>query len=217
MDNTELLFASMVGTRNFKISQRVEIVQNEIQKHVLPPLPLPMFQNQSGIIETRETALETNSVKTSTSEDLQFFPLKISTRPNDDFWLLPFEPLITVAGKNNVTRRNVQKIKLRDIEFEGTVKERFAPDDYDVTVTGILVGQMERGTVEECFPRADFVKLLSYLKHKGAIYVRCPLFEMLGITQISILDYTFPFTKGENMQAFEFRAVSDSNFDLTIQ
>ena len=75
------------------------------------------------------------------------------------------------------------------------------------------------GSVENTFPRSDFEKLKKYCTSPTGLQVRCTLFEMLGIDYIVVEDFTFPFSKGENVQAYDIKAVSDftSEFLLEIE
>lgn len=218
MDQTELIFTALVGTRIIQPISRVAIAQNEIQKHVLPPLPIPMFQNQETIRqESDEVIPGAYQADMPIGYDRQFFPVKFSIDGGNTWFLLPYEPLVTVSGKNNVIMRNVAKWNAEySAPLIGTIKERWSQDDYSITITGFLMGSILTGAVEDCFPRADFEKLKAVLTNATEVKVLCPIFEMLGISQITILDFTFPFTKGENVQAFDIRAVSDSSFNLLI-
>jgi hypothetical protein len=39
----------------------------------------------------------------------------------------------------------------------------------------------------------------------------------VGILKVAIYDYSFPFTKGENVQAYEIKCKSDDAFELLIK
>ncbi len=67
------------------------------------------------------------------------------------------------------------------------------------------------------FPREDFQQLKNILTTANVVEVQSPPLEMLGINRIAIESFDFPFTKGENVQAYEIKAVSDFDHDLLIE
>jgi hypothetical protein len=74
-----------------------------------------------------------------------------------------------------------------------------------------------RGRPEDCYPDKQMTDLFEFLKHTKEIFVYSHPLERLGITRIVIEDYSFPFTKGENVQAYEINALSDYNHSLLIE
>lgn len=132
-------------------------------------------------------------------------PLYIGIRDNAE-WKFPIEPLVSISGKNVVVKRNVSKPQNR-----GTVKERWSEDDFQITIEGSF-----RGINDSTYPSEDVHQLLYYLNQKTALYVKNDLFDKLGIRQIVIESYSFPFSKGENVQNFTIEAVSDDKYELFI-
>jgi len=210
--NTDILFASLVGS---KINiPRMNAVQNELAKHVLPPIPFLPIKNKE-VIETKQydTSFDLWIADKPTPKDKQFFPLSFSIDDDRSVWYtLPYEPMITITGKNNIVRRNVAKSK-----HEGTVKERWSRDDYQITITGVLIGSLLTGSVEDCYPIFDFMSLKSIMTIDSVVQVQCEPLQLLGINQIVIEDFSFPFTKGENVQAYEIKAYSDFQHQLLIE
>ena len=47
--------------------------------------------------------------------------------------------------------------------------------------------------------------------------VYCEPLQLLGINRIVIEEMSFPFTKGENVQAYEISALSDFDFNLLLE
>lgn len=228
LKNTDILFASFVGSKIAESIPRFTALQNKLMKHVLPPIPFLPIQNEnsvkaadgSGITSTYTTIKEssgssfTGTVNRSDpkrSADQQYFPFYFAD-DNGQSWMLPYEPIINIQGKNIISKRKVAKAN----GMIGTIKERWNQDDYEITITGVLIGSIETGSVAECFPIADFERLRNYMTATKDLQVYCEPLQILGINRIVIEDFTFPFTKGENVQAYSIKAVSDSSYNLLI-
>lgn len=219
MGNQELLFASLVGSKVVKMAPALQAVQNELTKNVLPPIVFLPFRNDEGIAEvSHEEYLNLWEADKPMSEEQQFFPLSLSIDEGATWFRLPYEPLISIIGKNVIAKRRVAKWNSENSkQLTGTIKERWSQDDYEITITGVLMGALLRGNYEDCFPRADFEKLKKVLTNSKEIQVACPPLELLGINKIVIDDFSFPFTKGENVQAYEIKACSDFSYNLLME
>lgn len=219
MGNTDILFASLVGSKVVKMIPRLEAVQNELMKHVLPPIPFLPFRNDEGVIDvSAEEYLNLWEADKPLSKEQQFFPFSLSIDEGKTFFRLPYEPLISISGKNVIAKRRVAKWNAENAkQLTGTIKERWAQDDYEITITGVLMGSLLRGNMEDCFPRADFEKLKEVLTHAKQIKVNCAPLELLGINDIVVDDFSFPFTKGENVQAYGIKACSDFAYNLLLK
>lgn len=220
LSNRDILFASLVGSEVVKLVPRFTALENELSKHVLPVVPFLPIRNQLGI----DTGQPSNIVgdiwqaDRPQSESEQFFPLSLSIDEGGTFFLLPYEPMITITSKNNVVKRNVAKQDPeKNDKFQGTIKERWSRDDYQIQITGYLMGSMLTGNVEDCFPLKDFQILANILTSASSIKVKCPPLAQLGINYMVIEDFSFPFTKGENVQAYNIKAVSDFSYQLLIE
>jgi hypothetical protein len=55
---------------------------------------------------------------------------------------------------------------------------------------------------------------LSFAKE---IYIFCHPLEAVGIIKVVVEDFTFPFTKGENVQAYDLKLTSDSVYSLLVK
>lgn len=216
MNSKENIFSSLVGSKVAESIPSSNIVQNELAKHVLPPIPFLPVRNQNEIkkINSNEVELLRWRKDSSPKEDQQFFPLSFSFSKNGDYWLLPYETMITINGGHTIVKRNVAK-KKRPIK--GAIKERWAQNDYEITITGALFGEYEIGSVEECYPIRDFEILRDYLTKQPQIWVLCEPLALLGISKIVVEEFSFPFTKGENVQSYEIKAVSDFDFTLLLK
>jgi hypothetical protein len=119
-------------------------------------------------------------------------------------WLLPMEPMISINGQNILTRRKVNKGKIR-----GSIKERWAQDDYTVTIEGILMSN------DGSYPKDDIAKLRSFCE-AGHIKVLSPLLEIFDISQIAIESWQIPFTSGLTNQNYTITAYSDDIYKLLL-
>lgn len=133
-------------------------------------------------------------------------PLWIGFR-DDPEWKLPFEPLISISGRNVIVKRNVAKS-----QYRGTIKERWAEDDFSISIQGTFV-HPDLNT----YPESDVQKLMYYVNAKQSLYVKNELLALLGINQIVIETYSIPFSKGENVQNFTINALSDDTYNLFIE
>ncbi len=127
-------------------------------------------------------------------------PLKFKLSDDTNSWTFPIEPLISISGKNVIVKRNVAKSSER-----GTIKERWAEDDYKITIQG----KLEHPELDK-YPTEDFQELSRFLSAREAIEVENELLALLNIHKIVIESYAFPFSKGENIQNFSIEAYSDN-------
>jgi hypothetical protein len=213
-----ILFLSLAGTKVAESIPRFTAFQNEVMKHPLPTVPFLPFNQKIGITSSESFKASNIWKADNPSVDTHFFPLKFrrvtENDPNKEPWYtFPYEPFISIKGKNKIVKRSVAKAQ----NFIGTIKEHWSQDDYDITITGILFGENEIGTVEECFPKADFEKLRDYCTWPLGIQVQCEPLQLLGINYLVVDDFDFPFTKGENVQAYELKCTSDFSADFLLE
>ena len=127
--------------------------------------------------------------------------------PDGSWWLFPVEPLISVSGKNIIIRRNVAKS-----EWRGSIKERWAEDDLQINIQGSLV-HPDLHT----YPSQELGALYQAITQRNAIEVKNELLQLLNVHQIVVEPYSFPFSKGENVQNFSIDAYSDDLYELFIE
>lgn len=210
-----MLIASLMGSQVVKSLPRFAAVQNEMSKHVLPPIPFLPIKNEVNIKEGEDFAEHENWLSDSPlSADQQFFPFSFRKESESQFYMLPWEPLINIKGQNIIAKRQVAKSGSKLI---GSIKERFATDDYDITITGAFYGAKERGGVEETYPREHMERLRDYLLTAERLVVNCEPLQILDINYIVVEEMNFPFSKGQNVQAYEIKAVSDFDWNLIYQ
>lgn len=93
----------------------------------------------------------------------------------------------------------------------GTIKEFISSDDYDITITGVLVGEQYQ------FPQEAFDALMSVTDAEAVIPIENDFLDSLGVTDIVIEDKRVNRRQGfPNVVDFEIKAISESEQDLVI-
>ncbi len=213
LSDKDILIASLLGSKMMERVPRLAVVQNELMKHPVPSVPFLPFKND--VVINKPVVTEVNGkIWQSDSQENQFFPLYIRRAGSDDpFFMLPYEPMISVSGKNNIVTRNIAKAP----NFIGTIKEHFSQDDYEISITGSLFGREEMGSYDEAFPHEDFVKLKNYCISPTGLEVQCEFLQYFGVDKIVVKDFSFPFSKGENVQVYDIKALSDFSADFLLE
>ncbi|WP_447951324.1 DUF6046 domain-containing protein [Chryseobacterium koreense] len=216
LTDQDILISSLMGSKVVEQIPRFAAVENEIVKHVLPPIRFLPIMNQPVNVgevnydeELSEELLWKNDKQIS--EDNQFFPFSFRSSKDENWFLLPWEPMINIEGGNIIAKRRIAKAGKNLI---GSIKERWSTDDYNITITGAFYGDKLLGKHAQTYPRYEMEKLRDYLLTAEAIEVLCEPLQILNINKIVIESVNFPFTKGENIQAYEIKAVSDFPYDL---
>lgn len=219
LSNESVLLASLLGAKVAQQITRFDAVQNELGKHVLPVIPFIGVRNKPSVVGYPDYAVESEEKQwradAPKKQAEQFFPLLFIGEGGQKY-MLPYEPMLSINSKNNIVKRTVAKSG-NDILRQGTVKERWSRDDYEIKITGILMGSFLTGDVSKCFPREDFQKLKELLESRRVWGIECEPLQLLGINRIAVEDMSFPFTKGENVQAYEISVSSDFDFDLLLE
>jgi hypothetical protein len=217
LENQDLLFAALMGSKAVTLIQNANILNNELANRVLPVIPFLPLSNPNNVVikPGRAISFEDNwTARDTVDEQKQFFPLSFSfTGSAKTVWLFPYEPMINISSGNNIVKRNVAK---QGDKLTGTIKERWNRKDFDITVTGVLIGSIMQGKPEDCFPKDHFVQLFEFLKHSKELFIHCHPLDLLGINKVVVEDYSFPFTKGENVQAYELKLTSDYSYNLLV-
>jgi hypothetical protein len=225
----DILLASLLGSKFVEQVPRLSAVENELQKRVGFPIPFLPFKNKV-IIDEQEANVENNQVSIYEQDaeeldakiwkanpsvvDNQFFPLKVRrAESGDPFFTLPYEPMISITGKNKIVKRSIAKAP----NFIGTIKEHWSQDDYDITIAGALYGENESGGYSQAFPKSDFEALKNYCISPTGLEIECEILQLLGIKFIVVEDFNFPFSKGENVQAYDIKAVSDFSAKFLLE
>lgn len=119
-------------------------------------------------------------------------------------WLFPYEPMISIVGKNIISKRHVSKGRIR-----GSIKERWTQDDYNVTIEGILMSQ------DGSYPKEDVARLREFCEASQVI-ATSPLLELFGISRLVIEDWDIPHTSGQENQNYSLSCVSDDIYKLLL-
>jgi len=114
------------------------------------------------------------------------------------------DPILAVSGKNIIARRYVAKGSL-----QGTVKESFSQDDFDITITGVLMGDDAKDLNEQV------QELQSILVCGESLAVVNDLLnDGYGITRLVVESFQFPHTKGMQNQSYTIKCYSDSSINI---
>ena len=132
------------------------------------------------------------------------FPLYFAV-DGGPWWLLPYEPQVTIQGSNVLVKKQVSKGAVR-----GTIKERWSQGDYRISISGILMGEGNK------YPSDDVKRLRSFCE-AGKVLVKSPQMELFSINQIVVEDWALPFTAGQANQAYTITAVSDDIYKLLLR
>lgn len=218
--NNKVFIASLFGSKLAESVPRFEKVNNTLATHVLPVIPFLPLKNKVEVSERDYSFSAADNKATPPNLKDQFFPLTFRRRrtlqagENSEPWYtFPYEPLISINGENLI----IKKAPAKAANFVGTVKEYFSQGDYEVTITGFLFGENLIGDVEQCFPREDFERLRDYCTSPGGIEVRCEPLQLLNINYLVVDSFSFPFTKGNNVLAYELKCSSDFTADLLLE
>jgi hypothetical protein len=162
---------------------------------------MPPFIPFKNVIKVTES--EKFDFKTSLIENTSWqCPLTLSAPGLGEF-KLPLDPIISMSGKNIITRRYVNKSGIR-----GSIKERWSQDDWELSITGIIIEPDDE-------TRKKYInQLRSYFETTQSVDVTCAVLNYAEIHRISIESLEFPFTKGVENQAFIIKAFSDDAYNL---
>lgn len=130
-------------------------------------------------------------------------PVSLRRHSDNDWWVLPIEPIVSVSGKNIITRRQPSQKS-----GQGTIKERWARDDYSVSIKGVFIGAGE-------YPEEDIKKMKDIFEHTNDIAIISKVTSFFDIHHIVIQSISFPNTPGIENQAYDIKAYSDiTNYEL---
>ncbi len=140
-----------------------------------------------------------------------YCPLAMSWESEDEWWYLPFDPVVTVRGQNTIIKRSVLKVKTGDKERRGTVKELWSQGDYEVSIAGTL-----QSGEEGKLPKDDIRKLRAYCEGRESVEVFSPLLTLFGIKRLAIESFEFPHTAGMENQMYSLTCHSDDFYKESL-
>lgn len=187
-------------------------ILEEMYRQIRRPIPFGLFNPEvpAGV----EPSMD--SIKNLTDDQLaellvtnakgvpMVFPLYFAVE-GGPWWLLPYEPQVTIQGSNVLVKKQVSKGAVR-----GTIKERWSQGDYRISISGILMGEGNK------YPSDDVKQLRSFCE-AGKVLVKSPQMELFSINQIVVEDWALPFTAGQANQAYTITAVSDDIYKLLLR
>lgn len=128
-------------------------------------------------------------------------------------YVFRLDPVIAVSGKNIIARRYVAKQRVeREGEAvlrSGSVKESWSQDDYDITISGVLIGE----GAEELNEQVQELQSVLVCGESLAV-VNDLLNAGYGITHLVVESFQFPHTKGLQNQAYTIKCYSDSSINI---
>lgn len=139
-------------------------------------------------------------------------PMRIKWEDEVNFWTLPFDPVISISGGNNIVRSDVLKQDNSGSQRRGSIKEVWSQKDYEIQFAGIFIGKDEND-----IPMQDLERLRAYCEARKIIEVECDLLEVFNITKLAIETFEFGHTPGRENQQFSIKAYSDDDFSLLIE
>ncbi|NDV45506.1 hypothetical protein D0T49_00365 [Paludibacter sp. 221] len=163
--------------------------------------PLNPFFRRSDVILREVVELVESGQKVTMTMPFSF------QLASGDWWLLPYEPLVSVEGENVIITRNVAKQAGR-----GTIKERWSEGDIKITIEGTFVN----ADINK-YPDTEIQKLRQVISQRRAVGVQNELLQLLNVNQIVIKDYSLPFSKGANVQNYSLSCLSDDSYNLFIE
>jgi hypothetical protein len=212
LNDKDILLASMLGNKVMEQLPRFELVQNEIAKRPLPRINVfPLRQNELSIQPEGDGQAQFQNTWKDGTLSYAFLPVTLSDA-NGAFTFF-IEPLISLKLKNEIIKRTPAKAK----DFIGTIKEYWSQSDYDITMTGFLVGYNERGDFQDTYPMADVKRLTELAQSRDGVGIQNEFLNGLGITRIVIEEMSLPFTVGENVQAYELSCLSDFTETILLE
>jgi hypothetical protein len=124
-----------------------------------------------------------------------------------DGYQLPNTPLIAVTGSKTIVKTAIDG-------NEGTFKELFALNDYQVSIKGIAV-QMD-GSDE--FPQEQIRKIREIFEKRKSVEVVNELLALFNINLLSLEALSIPEVEGaQSWQPYEITCSSDKAFDLELK
>lgn len=212
--NKEIIIASLFGSQIATQVPAIEKLEQALSTHILPPIPFLPIKKDNPLQEIKTVNIE-ESKAGGVNYEGQFWPLSFKRNgvEGDPWYTFPYEPILNISGSNTIVKRKVAKGN----KVRGTVKERWSEDDEIITITGVFIGNQFDGSFQDAFPIEDFEKLRDFCKHPRGLAVKCDILQALGINYIVVEEFSFPFTTGENVQAYELKCVSDFTSEILLE
>ena len=167
-------------------------------------VPFQTVPTANGVVDSEVSSYGSN---VNLSQDY------LSLTTSDGEYVFPIDPIMAISGKNVITRRYVAKMKMQQgndtVLRGGSVKESWSQDDYDITISGVLIGD----DAEDL--REQVQGLRAVLEAGETLKVTNELLNMgYGITHLVVESFQMPHTKGLQNQAYTIKCYSDSSINI---
>jgi len=101
----------------------------------------------------------------------------------------------------------------------GTVKEFISDGDFAITMTGLVVGEMDENNkiqnIGNFYPEADVKKLIAIVEVSDALTITSNFLQLFGINKVVITDSTINQLQGtRSIQPFQILMLSDVPIQL---
>lgn len=153
-------------------------------------------------IEPEQVNLENNGFVVPQNQFV--CPVILTSVSTGAVWQCPVDPLVSVSGKNNIVRRYVAKSR-----NHGSVKELWSRDDFEVTITGVLLNLPDN---------EELKNIRAICESEEAVGIICQyLNDTYNINYLAIESFEFPFTKGEGNYQFTIKGYSDEDYPILTE
>lgn len=191
------------------VSTLIDVAGLHAQSHQLP-LEIP-FQTVPTVGKAERGEVSTYGPNLNLSQD--YLSLSGTVEGEQREYVFRLDPVIAVSGKNIIARRYVAKQRVeREGEAvlrSGSVKESWSQDDYDITISGVLIGE----GAEELNEQVQDLQSILVCGESLAV-VNDLLNDGYGITHLVVESFQFPHTKGLQNQAYTIKCYSDSSINI---
>lgn len=218
--NIPLLSADIQAAKDKAVALAGQLgINGLLGGRVLPPLPpYPAGQTVSMAKASGYNVQQVPEELTTEAYSVfgvpMCFPLSLKpfSWPESAWWLLPTEPMVSIGGGNTLVRRQVAKKTNTGKALRGSIKESWATDDYTINIAGLLTK-----SDDWTYPFKAVQMLQRICEAREHIEVRSDQLNLFGISRLVIEKYDFPFTKGDENQAYTISAYSDDAWDLFLK
>ena len=164
--------------------------------------PIVPFQQETTVAEPEDFEFEKGGADVPFSQFV--CPITLVANSTGTTWRIPVDPLVSVSGKNNIVRRYVAKS-----HNHGSIKELWSRDDFEVTITGVLLDQPDN---------EELKNIRAICESDEAVSIICPfLNDTYNINYLAIESFDFPFTKGEGNYQFTIKGYSDEDYPILTE
>lgn len=182
----------------------VSLVLNELGLHALGyALPIGVPYNYVPTVANGERAQMEGSKVSGLNEMKAQAPLTLR-RENGEAYVFALDPMISVSWRNVITRRYVAKGGVK-----GTVKESWSQDDYEITISGVLIGSDGEELNEMVRALREVCESGETLKAENDW-----LLDGFGVTQLVVESCQMPHTKGVANQTYTIKCYSDDSMNV---